>query len=285
LGENVTASGPGSIAMGSGSLAAGESSFAVGRGTIAQGPFSAAFGDHTTALGSASVALGSGSLAEGDETFAFGNNVRARNPNSIALGHAAVALGSGSFVFGDASSDVNVAATPDQFVARAAGGVIMYSNQEQTSGVRLAPGGGAWLTVSDVNMKEHFRDLDGDDVLSTLARMPVREWSYKAQGAATRHVGPTAQDFRAAFGLGEDPLRIGTVDADGIALRAIQALEARTRAENARLTEEGERLARVNAALRARVNESARRLATIATLEEELAALRAEIAALREVRR
>ncbi len=50
--------------------------------------------------------------------------------------------------------------------------------------------------------------------LSTLARTPIREYSSKAQDAAIRHVGATALDFHAAFGLGEDPLGIGTPDAD-----------------------------------------------------------------------
>jgi hypothetical protein len=43
-------------------------------------------------------------------------------------------------------------------------------------------------------------------------------------------MGPTAQDFRAAFGLGDFPLRINTIDADGVALAGVKALEARTRA-------------------------------------------------------
>jgi hypothetical protein len=60
--------------------------------------------------------------------------------------------------------------------------------------------------------------------------MPVTEWSYKAQNPGIRHIGATAQDFYAAFGLGEDPLRIGTLDADGVALAGIRGLEARTRA-------------------------------------------------------
>ena len=34
--------------------------------------------------------------------------------------------------------------------------------------------------------------------------MPVSTWSYQAQGTGIRHLGPTAQDFRAAFGLGEN---------------------------------------------------------------------------------
>ena len=46
----------------------------------------------------------------------------------------------------------------------------------------------------------------------------MREWSHIAQDASIRHVGPMAQAFRAAFGLGEDPLRIGSMDADGVAL-------------------------------------------------------------------
>ena len=66
--------------------------------------------------------------------------------------------------------------------------------------------------------------MNGADVLAKIAGMPIREWNYKAQDAAVRHVGPTAQDFHAAFGLGEDPLRISTIDADGIALAAVKAL-------------------------------------------------------------
>jgi hypothetical protein len=127
-----------------------------------------------------------------------------------------------------------------------------------TSGVRLAPNASAWSSLSDVNSKEHFRDLNGEDVLVKIARMPIREWNYKAQDAAIRHVGPTAQDFHAAFGLGEDPLRISTIDADGIALRAVQALEARTR-------EADETLVRRNA-----------------SLEVDLAALKAELTSVRD---
>ena len=113
--------------------------------------------------------------------------------------------------------------------------------------------GGAWSALSDAHSKEHFRDLAGDDVLAKIARMPIREWNYKAQDAGIRHVGPTAQDFHAAFGLGEDPLRISTIDADGIALRAIQALEARTRADRDALARENAELRSAVAGLQARL--------------------------------
>lgn len=51
----------------------------------------------------------------------------------------------------------------------------------------------------------------------------------KAQAQSIQHLGPTAQDFYAAFGLGESDTTITTTDIDGVNLLAIQALERRTR--------------------------------------------------------
>jgi hypothetical protein len=53
------------------------------------------------------------------------------------------------------------------------------------------------------------------------------------------NLGPMAQDFHAAFGLGENDCAIAAVDADGVALAAIQGLnekmEQQLRAKEARL--------------------------------------------------
>jgi hypothetical protein len=68
--------------------------------------------------------------------------------------------------------------------------------------------------------------VDSADVLERLLRVPVSEWNYKSEDAAIRHIGPMAQDFHAAFGLGGDTT-INTLDSDGVALAAIQALAAR----------------------------------------------------------
>ena len=125
---------------------------------------------------------------------------------------------------------------------RASGGTTFYSNYTLSSGVTLAPNASAWSSLSDVNAKENFRDLNGSEVLAKLAEMPIREWNYKAQDAAVRHVGPTAQDFHAAFGLGEDPLRISTIDADGIALAAVKALALENAGLKAELAALRERL-------------------------------------------
>ena len=91
--------------------------------------------------------------------------------------------------------------------------------------------------------------LDAEDVLARIARMAVTEWSYKDQAPSIRHIGPTAQDFRAAFGLGEDPLRIGTLDADGVALTVVRALEARTREMQSGFRARAEALGTENARL------------------------------------
>ena len=63
------------------------------------------------------------------------------------------------------------------------------------------------------------------------------------------HIGPMAQDFHAAFGVGADDKHIATVDADGVALAAIQGLNQKVegevtalRAENAALKQRLEKI-------------------------------------------
>jgi hypothetical protein len=77
--------------------------------------------------------------------------------------------------------------------------------------------------TSDRNAKEHFTPVDARAVLEKVAQLPISEWQYKEHGDA-RHVGPMAQDFHAAFSLGRDDRHITSVDADGVALAAIQGL-------------------------------------------------------------
>ena len=79
-------------------------------------------------------------------------------------------------------------------------------------------------------------------LLAKLDRIPITSWSYRSQRPSIRHLGPMAQDFRAAFGLGEDSRHIDTIDSEGVALAAIQglyrqnqALERQNRSLNARL--------------------------------------------------
>ena len=69
----------------------------------------------------------------------------------------------------------------------------------------------------------------------------MQRWRYKSEVSGAEHMGPIAQDFRAAFGLGDSDKQITTVDADGVALAAIQGLRARLNEE--RLARERDRAA------------------------------------------
>jgi len=109
-------------------------------------------------------------------------------------------------------------------MARASGGVLFYSSSNLTAGVTLPPGSGSWSSLSDRNAKENLQPVNPREVLRKVAALPLASWNYKAQGATVRHIGPMAQDFQAAFRVGEDDRHISGVDADGVALAAIQGL-------------------------------------------------------------
>ena len=279
LGISTTASGARSTAMGFGTLASGTESTAIGefttasgRSSTAMGGFtvssaesSTAMGQETTASGFASTAMGRESIATGVASLAAGHVAFAGGTASIALGSQVSASTNGTFMFGDASAITPMLTfVPNQFLVRAAGGVGFYSKADLSTGVELLPDANAWSSASDVRKKTAFRDLAHEEVLDRIAAMPVSEWSYIAQGESIRHIGPMAQDFHAAFGLGEDPLRISTQDAEGVALAAVRALEARTR--------------EILAALRQRDDEVREQAGQIAALEADVAALRALVA-------
>jgi len=265
MGQDTTASGSRSTALGLSTQASGPQSLAAGLFTAATGLNTAAFGDRSVASGNQSLAAGVLSQSGGAESIALGFQVTAAGNGSVVLGSNATtqATAAGTFLFADRSQGTvpYVATAPNEFGVRASGGVYLYTSPNLTSGVTLAPNGSSWASLSDANAKENFRDVNGEDVLRKLAQIPVREWNYKAQDAAIRHMGPTAQDFRAAFGLGDFALRINTIDADGVALAGVKALEARTRG-----------LADENAALRAALEAQRQEfLAAIEALREGLA--------------
>jgi hypothetical protein len=116
----------------------------------------------------------------------------------------------------------------------------------------------SFVTLSDRTKKAGFAPVDVEAVLAKVAALPLTTWHYTNDAAATPHLGPMAQDFHAAFGLGGDDKTITTVDADGVALAAIQGLHHRTTAlaaENAVIREELARQQTANADLRDELGE------------------------------
>jgi hypothetical protein len=148
---------------------------------------------------------------------------------SFAAGKYSIAYNQGCFVWSDSTGTVGneVACGGDNgWVTRASDGYWLFTNSAKTSGATLAAGSGTWSALSDRNMKSNLAAVDARAVLEKVASMPITSWNYNSQDETIRHIGPMAQDFYAAFGVGEDDKHITTIDADGVALAAIQGLYA-----------------------------------------------------------
>jgi hypothetical protein len=187
-------------------------------------------GWNNTASGYAAVVSGGfNSTASGQyATVSGGQQNSASGDYSFAAGRSANALHNGCFVWVDATGRATNSTAINQFRVRASGGVFFYSSSvNDTSGIQLAAGNSSWSALSDRHQKDNFREVDPAEVLEKVSAMPISTWNYKAQDPKFRHMGPMAQDLYAAFGLGESETAIDTIDADGVALAAIQGLNQR----------------------------------------------------------
>jgi hypothetical protein len=139
--------------------------------------------------------------------------------------------------------------SPSTLYLNFAGGNVAIGQVPNPS-AKLHVAGEAKATVftptSDRNAKQNFTSVNPREVLAKVAALSITEWSYKTI-SDVRHIGPVAQDFYAAFGVGGDDKGISTVDADGVALAAIQGLNEKLgekEAELLRLRAENQGLAR-----------------------------------------
>jgi len=82
--------------------------------------------------------------------------------------------------------------------------------------------------------KQDIAPVDPAEVLERVVSLPVSRWRY-LEDPETAHVGPMAEDFHAAFGVGADDRHISAVDADGVSLAAIQGLHRLIEAKDERL--------------------------------------------------
>jgi hypothetical protein len=104
-----------------------------------------------------------------------------------------------------------------------------------TADQRTCPQGCAPLCVSDRNRKKNVTPADTKQILDKVAQLPISTWTYNDEPSGVRHLGPMAQDFHASFGLGNDDKTYHSVDAHGVALAAIQALERMVAAQEKRI--------------------------------------------------
>ena len=142
------------------------------------------------------------------------------------------------FVAGDESTTDSIEAVANnEFAARYAGGYRFRTNATLTTGCNLPAGSGVFSCSSSRFLKDGFGTVDGEDVLARIRQVPVTSWSYIGEQGSVRHLGPFAEDFRAAFGLGVDAQSIGLLDIDGVNFAAVKALEERTRSLEAEVAE------------------------------------------------
>jgi hypothetical protein len=177
----------------------------------------------------ATVAGGNGNIASGGASMVPGGASNlAQGSTSFAAGYRAKSYNNGCFTWADSNNFDFPCGVNNAFTARATGGVYFVSaingSGTATAGVQLPIGGNAWAALSDRNSKANFAPVDTRALVKKLAQIPISTWNYKTQDTRIRHIGPMAQDFAAAFVVGEDDKHISTIDADGVSLAAIQGL-------------------------------------------------------------
>jgi len=277
-GDSNTASGPQSTIGGGFNNTA-----SAGNTTIGGGESNAASGQSSTVGG------GGANTASGNfSTVAGGWNNTAAGDFSFASGRQAQANHAGSFVWADNQPYDFSTFSDNGFKVRATGGVrIVVGIDDTAPGPETVPtwqctfsNGGSWTCSSSRALKDNLIEVDATRVLDLVTRLPVYRWNGRGQDPGITHMGPTSEDFYAAFGLGDDQRAIATIDLDGVALAAIQGLAA----ENVALREESADLREETETLRSRLTATEQSLAEMRTRQDqELASMQAELAMLREM--
>lgn len=216
MGEDMNVTGNYSTGFGSDSEVSGQYCFTAGDDNRCTSSYGHAVGFTANAAGIASIALGYRTTANADY--------------SVAIGYRASTNGrTGSFVFADASTTDSAQASANyEFLARASGGFRFRTNSTLTTGCNIAAGTGTITCSSSKTFKENFRPVDGEDILMRLRRVPVNYWNYREEQRGVQHIGAFAEDFAAAFPVGSDSLAISHLDADGVNMAGVKALDART---------------------------------------------------------
>lgn len=257
-GKDNTASGATSaIHGGSGNSTNGELA------AISGGEFNSAFGTKSFVGGGAgnqatgeSSVVGGGLSNQATGQFATvpGGDSNSAAQRAFAAGTRAKAVHTGAFVWADSTAADFSSTAGNQFLIRAGGGVGIGKNNptQALDVVGNIVATGTITGSSDRNVKENFAPVNPREVLDKVTAMPVQRWNYIGE-EKTPHIGPVAQDFHAAFSVGIDDKHISMVDADGVALAAIQGLNQKLNDELDRRDAENHALKRQNEALTSRL--------------------------------
>jgi hypothetical protein len=264
------------------------STIAGGDSNIASGTYSTVSGGETNVASGtrSSVAGGKNNTASGQYSFVAAGLHNFASDFSFASGALASARESGMFVWSDARGYLfdpvafrTAGQSANTFNVRATGigGVLFVTGIDSSTGaptsVCYTQNLTGWSCTSDRNVKRNLRAVDTQSVLAKVVAMPVYHWQPKdGPNREIEHLGPMAQDFKAAFGLGDSDKAIGFQDADGVALAAIQGLHRLVEQKDAQIQ-----------ALQQRVESMQQRMTSFESLQARVAAIESsqEVAAQR----
>jgi len=119
------------------------------------------------------------------------------------------------------------AAQQDRFVVDSSGNVLARGTISQ---------------LSSRYSKENFESTDGGALLAKLEQLPINTWNYRGANSQERHLGPVAEDFRAAFGLGASERYVSVTDEAGVALASVKALQQEIKQRDTRIEQLEQRL-------------------------------------------
>lgn len=193
-------------------------------GTIPGGYSNSVFGEYSLAAGTGSKAYHEGSVVIAAHVWDGGMTAK----DSVWTGgNCQMVLRADSLFYltdkGE-KAPANPGATP--------GNWFLYTS----TGAYLSRGG-TWQSSSSRDLKENFRDIDGEYILDRLKELKITQWNYKVDNDQVTHIGPVSQDFYAAFGLGTDDGTLSSIDPSGVALAAIKELIDQSEKRKARIDE------------------------------------------------
>lgn len=123
--------------------------------------------------------------------------------------------------------------------------------------------GGALTQNSSRAVKTDIEPVDDREMLRRIVKLPVYKWKYEADETKQPQVGPMAEDFHEAIGIG-DGRHIALGSVSGVSIAAIRGLNEVLEEKSARL----------EALVEARDAEMAALRARLVALEQEYGAAR-----------
>ena len=256
-----------------------------GRTNTASGEYSTVGGgrENTASGKEATVGGGGGNTASADNATVGGGlgNTASGGAATVPGGRLGAAEDINSFVYNDGeqyhdipdlsfaglSSNTAVDGEPvtgaNTFSVSATGGVRFITGSAENPKVTYIPNNSAgWTTTSSRAVKTNIDPVEPREALDGVESMEIATWEYEredGEGAGTTHIGPMAGDFHDAFAVGSSDEHINSINADGVALAAIQGLSTELDETREELAEKDERIAELESRLAAVENQLADR--------------------------